>query len=208
MERKGKPEDRTGSSTLDEASDGGASTKVLQHSHGTIRQLLKLSILLIVSFRLFSLAPYNQLPTYVEVQTDDLESVNTELPSKPTISEKPIKSDKKDHDGSKPSKAKRLTMSDREHVQQLMMEAENLEKMANPMFKSKLVSLYEQVLQMDPRHTFAHLKLGFLWITESDTAEKGFTMFEKTLDGKYVDSPFQHNTPQAFVLSQSIGRYR
>jgi hypothetical protein len=41
-----------------------------------------------------------------------------------------------------------------------------------------------------------------------DAQRKGFELLEKTLDENEVDNPFSHDTPQAFVLSQTIGRYR
>jgi len=99
---------------------------------------------------------------------------------------------------------------DRNNVNQLLKEAEDLQKSGNPNVKNKIVSLYKEVLRLDPRHMLANLKLGLVWITEQDVdlQRKGFTLLEKTLDEKSVDNPFLHDTPQAFTLSQTIGRYR
>ena len=186
--------------------------RTLQPQGFGVRQIFKLLILFYVSYRLFCLAPYNQLPNF-DIAADDVKL-------SPTTTDKPISSAhvnkkvKKEEPSTKPvptsttSKPKRV---DRNYVNQLMKEADSLQKSGSSDSKSKIVSLYQEILESDPRHTYANLQLGFMWIVEMENPDlqgKGFALLEKTLDGKYVDNPFLYDTPQAFVLSQTIGRYR
>lgn len=196
-----------------------------QQSQGGIRSIIKLVILFVISYHLFKLAPYNQLPDFDALIHDiknngdpEFSSTYKKSPSNHVYPTGKREERRTDTAPSVPSKKSQTTRSssskpkvDRQRVNQLMEEAQSLQRSGNNNLNNKIISLYEEALKLDPRNTHANLQLGLILITamdNSDVQRKGFQLLEKTLDKHEVDNPFLRDTLQAFVLSQTIARYR
>lgn len=88
-------------------------------------------------------------------------------------------------------------------VQRLTEEVQSLSQQRLP-----TVHIWKQILELQPRHSMAHVHIGLHDVGNPMTMEQGFQYLQKSIDSEFVDEPVSARSPQYFLLAHMVGRWR